>query len=162
MIIRVLLLFVLTVFSVATATAESPELFDKAIALANKKGFEITMPPYLMEHFKIPNPDKVKGREVFIPPWLMAVFQPAGSPKPQILVRLFSGDIYDNEYGVDSTKGKAWLINQERKLEQTCEWEKGHVLGPIQDGKELTDFKRFIKEMERWAIHGGIIPVPRE
>ena len=160
MITRVLLLLILIAWPII-AMAEDPKMWERAIALANEKGFDMTMPPYLREYFKSPPPDKIEGKEVFIPPCVMAEL-PAGSSKPLIFVRLFLGDIYDDEQGVNSTKGKAWLINHEGILEQSCQWDKEQNPIPIQDGKELTEFRLFTKKMAEWVRNRGIIPIPRE
>lgn len=161
MIIRVLLLFVLTVFSVATATAENPELWERAIEFTNRKGFNVTMPPYLMEYFQFPQPEKIVGKEIQVAEWMMAVFQPEGYPKPMILVRRLTGDILYDEYGVDSNKGKVWLLDSAGRLEKNCQWVNEEVVGRVQDAQEWDDLRMFIKSIQELLTYGVFNP-PRE
>jgi hypothetical protein len=162
MITRVLLLFVLTVYPI-TATAEDPELWERAIALAEKKGFEVYLQTEVMEYFRFSHPDNIEAKELFVPPvWLMAIFKPVGSQKPMILVREYLGDSEPNDRGIYLPKGKAWLINHAGTLEQSCQWDKGETPGPIRDGKELVDFGTFVRHMKLWVDYGGRLPPLRE
>lgn len=160
MITRVLLLFVLTVLPITT-TAGDPELWESAIKFTGRKGFNITMPPYLMKYFQFPQPEKIKGKEIQVAVWLMAVFQPQGYPKPMILVRRLTGEILCDEYGVDSNKGKAWLLDSAGNLEKNCQWVNEQVVGRVQDAQEWDDLGMFIKSM-RELLLSEIFNPPRE